>query len=683
MAGMRKSGDAVEIRTLQPDESDLLDQVIDLGDRNKKTLGFTTRVTFSEYAGRGRIFVAVRGCELLGYVLFDLPGHRVRLGHLCVAESSRDLGIARRLVDHLSEQYRDRLGISLRCRRDWDAARLWPKLGFEAQSNAPGRSMAGHLLTAWWRDHGHPDLFTAAAAERPRTLVAMDSNVFRDLHEPGRGAQAAESKALLADWLSDEIELVVTPTLRTELNTHTDAGKREALMNAVTRYRTVRGDLTIVDELEDALLGKLPQEDLTRDPSLRIDARLIAEAYAGGAIAFVSRDQSAVEKLGAVVEQRAELWVSTPTDLIVHLDEMQEAANYSPSKLLDTGYTTAAAGSTSEAELHRLINHGAGETAVEFRALVRRAASEVGHAGSRQIVRDPDGEICAGMFQRWTSDGLEVSLLRVAHPVLQRTMAVQLAYLIRQAARTRRLREVLVTDPYPSDVVAAVLEESGFTRNAEGGFAATVIEGCLPWTDVIDVVAPETAEANRAVRNEPPAGAIAAEMERVYWPLKIRDAALPCFLVPVRPEPAAMLFGTEESLFGRNPDLGLSRQHVYYRSPKSAGLVAPARILWYVSGYEKRVIAASRLEQLHLGHPKTLYRKFRRLGVLELHVVEKTARNGRASAIVFADTEFFSSPVPLARLRKMDPTGGLEPIPSPRRINAAQFFAVYEEGRPR
>ena len=133
------------IRMLEAEDDPLVSSVVELGDKHKKTLGLIPRGAFREYAGRQRILVATLEGRLVGYALFDLPANRIRLAQLCVADEVRRTGVADRLVEALSAAHPDRSGIAVRCRRDWPAAKVWPKLGFEPRSNAPGRSSAGHL----------------------------------------------------------------------------------------------------------------------------------------------------------------------------------------------------------------------------------------------------------------------------------------------------------------------------------------------------------------------------------------------------------------------------------------------------------------------------------------------------------------------------------------------------------
>lgn len=549
----------------------------------------------------------------------------------------------------------DRQGIVLRCRREWPANDYWPALGFTVLSNRAGRSRDGHLLTAWWRDHGVPDLFSTATAENPRLVVAIDTNVFRDLHEEDRGPEADQSRALTADWLEDEIELVLTARTHIELNDHPEPQVRETLLATANsglyriRGRPGPGKPDPADLLEQQLIHAIAASELDSDPSLRTDARLLAEADAGQADAFVSRDAKAVKILAAAAENLTDVWVSTPTDLIVHLDELRDAANYSPARLLNSGYSISEAEAKGEEDLRPLLNHAAGETLTAFRANVRRAAQHIGHSGSRLVLRDPDDAVVAGAFGDWAGDTLTVSLLRVANTKLAKTIAIQLLHVIRKRACDVGAGRILVTDPHPSGLVVTAVLERGY-QHTDAGYESHLLQGCLTWEEVLAQL-PSLAAAR-------PGGAElsqheAAELERILWPLKIVDAPMPCFLVPIKPEPAAALLNREQALWG-DAELGLSRQHVYYRAPRGAGLQAPGRILWYVSGNRRTVIASSRLEQVVVAHPGTLHRKFRRLGVLDRAVIVDQARKGKAMALLFADTEFFNTPVPLERLREID-----------------------------
>lgn len=668
----------VEIRLLGSGDDPLVASVVALGDKHKKTLGLIPRGAFREYAERHRIFVATSKGRLVGYALFDLPANRIRLAQLCVDDEARQMGVALRLVEALSAAHPDRSGIAVRCRRDWPAAKVWSKLGFEPRSNAPGRSSAGHLVTAWWRDHGHPDLFTGAAVDDV-TVVALDSNIFRDLYQDGR-PEGAESQALLADWLEESVELIVTAGLKAELNNEREPRTRERLLSAAGSYRTASTKFAEAKKLAQLLIDSIVAPVLLKDRSLANDARLVAEAHLGGADAFVTRDENVVAAFANQSDLIGAMWISSPADFIVHLDELRDAANYRPAELLGTGYTISQTSSKEEPDLEILINHGFGESRREFLRRARIAAAEVGHQGSRRVLRDPYGQICGGLFATVRDGLLDISLIRATDPKLPRTIANQMILLARKEARERRVSRIVITDVAITPATEAVLHDNGFARTATDELSCAVIDGCLPWESARQSL--EHGGLGASLPDQVPSRQIAADFERVAWPLKIVDADIPCFLVPVRPGPAAELLGHRFMLFGRDADLGLSREHVYYRAPVPLIVSAPGRILWYVSGDDKEVVAASRLDAVQVAHPGTLHRRYQRLGVLDRSVVDQSARGGVAAALIFSDTEFFRTPVGLSRLRTIDGAGGLTPLPSPRVITTANFFAVYAEGDP-
>lgn len=666
----------VEVRLLDPAEGRLLAKVFDLAERHKRWFGMLPPPAYAEYAAKRLILVAVRGEDLLGYTIFRLPNTRVTLVQLCVEPALRRGGIAQLLVDELSSLHADREGIALRCRRDWPATNAWPRLGFEVRSNAPGRSKEGHLLTAWWRDHGHDDLFSSLAAESARMPVAMDSNVFRDLHEHGRGERAEQSQALTADWLADDIELVLTPGNLLEFNAIDDVALRQRLLGTAQASYQIVGrppadgpDPAV--ELTAQIIGALPADELSRDTSLRTDAHLVAQAAAGGAEAFVTRDENAVSLLAAAAAPFTDIWISTPADLIVHLDEIRDAASYSPVRLRDTGFTVAEGDARVDDELRPLLNHGANERRTQFKAVLRSAAQEAGRCGSRRVVRGPDGLVAAALFFAVAGGELAVSLFRVGTSPLARTLASQLIHLLRQEAVSAGAERVVVRDRFLSPAVLGALPEWGFQQHGDD-WAAAVITGVLPWTEVAARLGMVPAEDGSL-----PAARVLAGLERSHWPLKVRDAGLKCFLVPIRPAPADALLGRDTGLWDSDPVLGLSRQHVYYRAPSPPVLEAPGRILWYVSG-EGRVVASSRLDQVVVADPATLHGRFRHLGVLGVAQIQKQAKRGKAMAVRFGDTEFFTRPVSLERLRAMG--SRLEPLPSPRQIDEEDFFRVFEEG---
>jgi hypothetical protein len=197
--------------------------------------------------------------------------------------------------------------------------------------------------------------------------------------------------------------------------------------------------------------------------------------------------------------------------------------------------------------------------------------------------------------------------------------------------------------------VRTELQRDGFAASDQAELEAVVIDIVGPWSEV-------RAEAEKvaAAGLHLPQGTLsrteAAEFERVWWPAKILDADLATFIVPIRGVFADDLLGHVPTLVARPADLGLSREHVYYRSGQSRPN-GPGRILWYSSARDKEIVACSLLVESVTGTPEVLHRAFANLGVWNLHQVRAAMdKRGRVNALRFADTEIFTRPVPLRRV---------------------------------
>jgi hypothetical protein len=70
------------------------------------------------------------------------------------------------------------------------------------------------VLTIWFRDHGHPDLFSVAPHDRE--LAAIDQMVLEDLVSDD--PHGLESRYLIDDWVAELVELCVTDQVFHETN---------------------------------------------------------------------------------------------------------------------------------------------------------------------------------------------------------------------------------------------------------------------------------------------------------------------------------------------------------------------------------------------------------------------------------------------------------------------------------
>lgn len=687
------SAEAFVLSRIGPDDAGLSEAVA-LGDADRRYLGLLTPEAYRDYAAAGALLGASDSDgRLLAYAAYRLPRDEVVLAHLVVSRHGRGRGLARALVDKISADHAARRGVKARCRRDFPAHAMWAALGFVALGDSPGRGRDGALLTTWWRDHGHEDLLSWTGGTAERLAVALDTNVFLDLHAT---AGRVESTRDIIDMLADRVEPLVTPELHNEIDRRAASGERSALHAAASAYPSLTAPHDRVAALEAALLvpatpGRQPRQ------SDRSDARHVAWAAAAGVGVLVTRDERALARLGAPAHDIGVRLV-TPQDLVALVDEAEDAPSYRPEALLGTGYTLREVGDDDRSDLQAFLSTAGGERARDLRRTLRRLAAER-PAARRLLVSDPDGRPVALIGARPAQGTLEVPLLRLQARALRATLAAQALAVVRTLASEAGTPVIRLADPHADAEVAEAAIADGFGRAADGVLTAVRLAGrrtaraaaaelrALTAHDsgAASALAPLASTLDR-LAHDPDQPALAAAVEHRMRPLTIVDVGLPCFLVPIKPAWSSQLFGAPAQLYERPGGLGLSLEHVYYRSTRPAREAAPARVLWYASGggpLGSHAIAVSQLTGVDLGPAAEVWRRYQRLGAYRRSDVERTAdASGNVRALRLADTRLLSAPVPYRTLVGLAERFGQKlTVRSPLRISGELFAAVLEEAR--
>jgi ribosomal protein S18 acetylase RimI-like enzyme len=662
-------GAEAQIEIVEVEETtELARSVIELGNGPaKRTLGFLPNQGFLDRARRGTLLAAVANSELLGYVLYDLPGYVVKIVHLCVANKARRRGVARKLIDEVAERHSDRQRIVLSCRYDYEATAVWEALEFRPQGSRPGRSKDGHMLTIWVRDFDHPTLFDEFEDERQ--AVALDHNVFLDLHmDAEKRPEGAESRYLLDDWIGEYVELCVTDEVFHEIHDHADAIQRAAEQHWASSYRNLSKSQGQWSELASKVATLVPKAGAA-------DHRHVARAAAGGARYLVSRDRELLRGSDAI-EAALGIRILPPEGLIVRLDQQRADSAYRPSALLGTELRQL----SPPDDLHdvlftSLLNNSEGERRSDLGARLRPMLADPTHHDV-QVVQTTDNKVVAGFARRVSDRELEVPFLRVAPATPgANVVARQLLFAQRKRAADLDLDCVRITDPHLTGDVREALKLEHFDP-VESGWICRVKIGVLNAT--------EAGNAGTLAR------ASAIEFEDKYWPAKITGAEIDTYVVPIKVAFAESLLNpglAEQSLLPRQLGLGLSREHVYYRHTlNSRGIGPGARILWYVTGgtpvhARGSIRAVSQVADVVVGRPRSLHARFERFGVYSLEQVSSLAdRNGQVMALRFVNTEVLERPMTLDDLEALWVEIGerfLAPQ-SPTIIGEHMFYLIYQ-----
>jgi ribosomal protein S18 acetylase RimI-like enzyme len=635
--------------------------VLELHRSAKKWLGFMPDAGFADRAATGTLLAARHEGRVVGYVLYDLPGDWVKVVHLCVDPSARGSGLARTMIDELSARNPARMGIQLACRRSYPADSLWPRLGFRPVGDRTGRSHEGHRLTVWVLDHGNPNLFSLIEDERE--VAAVDQNVFEDLVLDG--AHGQESRHLFADWVEEMVDLCVTDQIHVESNECEDEALRDSLLAHANSWRNLSPGRPPSDAMVDRIAELAPLAGAA-------DHRHVAAAIAGGASYFLSRDEDLLQGADPIRSEFA-IAVLRPEELIDRLDRGRREGLYVPAALQGTAIEDSRLEAGEQSDfVSVLLDNGGGERAAELRRTLRLALADPSHNEVR-VLHD-DGHLLGGCVRRRDGDRLEVSVLRVADSdALSRALARQIAFAQREWAAREHLAEVVVVDPHLRAPLREALRAEGFETVA-AGWRCRVGRGIVAASDLDPI----------------PDGPLAAfSLERSRWPLKVTGADVRTYVVSIRPHWAEQLFDqglSAQTLFPRGLGLGLSREHVYYRPVRPAGIRAPARLLWYVTGNQPghpvgHVRAISYLTDVVVGPPEQLHRRFAQLGAWSLGQVRDAAGpSGEAMALRFCDTEVLAHPVDLEQLRELHRRHGtnFQAPQSPMPVAEEVFVRLYE-----
>jgi hypothetical protein len=317
-------------------------------------------------------------------------------------------------------------------------------------------------------------------------------------------------------------------------------------------------------------------------------------------------------------------------------------------------------------------------------------------------VANAEGEALALVARAVISDELHIPLFRVTSSSLSATLARHLLFhLLKQAVR-EGCHAIRITDRFLDSETIQALKTESFLE-AQGGWFRICIAQVAPAGELLSksqALANEERYSSPVLRsyisNLSPEHlsanpTLTADFERAFWPAKVADARLPTYIVPIQPQWAQHLFDeglAAQDLFGTRLDLALSREAAYYRSSSPPHLKAPARILWYVSkdkrgrfGGTGELRACSRLEEVVMDAPKSVFRRFRRLGIYEWkHVLETAGGNidGRLMALRFCDSEALRTRLSWKQMQTILKESGIRTqLQSPTEITHEVFVRLY------
>jgi hypothetical protein len=663
---------------LMPDAERVLGDVQKLAKLNKKTLGFLPDAAFSDRALAGTLAIAIRNEELVGYALYSLPRSHIKLTHVCSVPSVRGSGLGAGLIEYIVERHPERTGLIAHCRRDYELNGFWKSAGLSPHGDKPGRSIAGHLLTTWWRPLGGPTLFDNFADESSLPQVVLDANIVIDLYAsdaiPRESREA--SRALLSDWLAAEINISVSGAVDSELDRTVDTEERARQKTGAQHLHRLPTSRPKDRQLEQELLRHIGPVELRRDLSLSDDVNHVADAIRASSRYFVTNDSNLIRLTKKRLADEYDLKIVRPHELVDDFFNREVNHVRFVSGVFEQVELTWRPADSRRSDLleRNFLNYSEGERGRSFRQSLRSALANPQNE-TVELLYDEDGAQLALVSSELLSDRLEVRLLRVARHHLAESLAFQIARMLRARAVQGAVNFVRIVDQHPQGRVRDALLEDGFHISGRSYVAETIDEqhettgghgGQL--------------KVNGRLISAPTSASATALLERDLWPLKLWDEHTPCLVVPIKPYASMDLLGYPAGLLSPRTSLGLSRRHVYYRSGRDNPFKdLPARILWYASANRgaatQRFFAVSRLIRSEVVDAGEAHELHSNLGVFNRRaVIDAADKRGRTNVLEFEDSELLPEPITLDQFRKIgEPYGVVAEFQSPRKIPNALF----------
>jgi predicted nucleic acid-binding protein/GNAT superfamily N-acetyltransferase len=670
-------------------------EVVTLGNKHSSTLGFMPDGGFLDHAQKKCIIVAYNGKEFAGYLMFrEVPRRqRIAIVHLCVKEDFRGKNVTGLLLDALRDKYKHTYnGISLSCRTDYvHATEVWKRYGFVCKHNKRSRSVEENYLNIWWYDFNRPDLFSLANQLSLKVKALLDANIIIKLRDELEEYEPSQDpRALLADWLVDEVDYYYAPEILNEIardkNQERAQKTRNFLHNFIEAKFNVEGCKSIATELKQYIQGAIEND--------RSDRTQLASAIASEASYFITLDIGILEKRNEI-EGRFTIQIFTPQEFVLEIDQLLNKEEYSPERL--AGVTLHTVSKVSNSELDSYIDlflakpHSERKTSFQNTVLAETTNIQ---ASKIKVVKAHQRPI-AFLGYRYAESLLIVSFLRMAETEYRQTLFMQLISDLISKAVKRGITQIQIKEVFLSEHQEAALNRMGFDK-INGGWIKAVSNMMIGSSEIEKIdnqfINSSLIEGLKTIEDVEKTRLL-IEIERKLFPLKFSDLDIPCYIIPIKPYWAGQLFDpyiSGATLFGADEKRMWNYENVYYRSTRPITEVAPARILWYASTDKKSsrkqaIIASSYLDEVMTDKPKVLFQKNKHYGIYEWQNIYDLCNKNiemPIRALRFSGTEVFINPVKLSSIREIFLANGKpsNTFASPVKIDSNIYNQIYQAG---
>lgn len=681
----------MKVRKLGLSEESIIQKVIELGNKNTKTLGLLPEGAIRYHIKKGLLFINIDEKEnLYGYILFSITQRKrnVRIIHLCVEKKYRGKKVAKHLLDFLKENFIDKLrGISLSCREDYaEASKFWEQYGFKPINRKRSRSKEERYLIIWWYDFGSVDLFSNLVEETNSIKAVLDANIIikaRDKCKDDTGVSF-----LFSDWLSD-IDYYYAPEIFNEINRDEDKLRAKKTRQYLQNFSQVKFKPNSRDEIYLELCEIVIGSSIN-DKS---DKMQLSECISADIEYFITTDKNIIEAHDLIFEKYG-VRVLLPTDFILKIDETNNKTNYYSSRLAGVQSKYKPLQSLETTKLVEIfLAKEQNEKKHQLRDALTSLSGDIKNTKT-MIVENKEGDVIGFWAGKMKDDILEIKLLRIKKGRLLDILFKQLIKLLINLSIENNKHRLSIQDGFLADSHREIMSSLGFFSKEN------------EWVKLIDVGVVNSLEYfakenitkdffnNKIVIDWLKSDKVdyKLQLERRLFPLKFSDINIPTYIIPIKRYWASELFDhyiAGEDIFGVKPELSWNRENVYYRSVKPITEQFPSRILWYVSKGQNKsdsrcssIVGCSYLDEMVTGKPKDLFKQYKNFGIYEWEHVYKLAKNNidnDIKAIEFSDTEVFKNVIPLKKVDDIFVENGRKTntFACPVKVSSEIFNQIY------
>ncbi|MEB3122622.1 MAG: GNAT family N-acetyltransferase [Snowella sp.] len=696
---MSSSESDIRIELIKDANSSLIQEIIDLADANRKTLGFLKPPAYKKLAENPGILVAFIDEKMVGYLMWSVNKKKrcANLRHLCIKPEYRGKQIAKMLNNALVELARNcSREIRLECKDHYKIDEMWRVLGYSSIFEKPAKTQ-GDTLKVWsmqFINPGSRSIFSQSVFDDLIFECSIDAYTLQKFIEENQKEGSAE-------WLRSYLGVCVTSEIFNEIDTLYSDNKKYLWSLVKSHFSQKDCEFFEFQKSSEFFREILLKKEITLD---EISSRHISRCLASNISYFITKRNDLLN-LSSLIYENTGLQIISIEEAIDLREGNTDKIEYQPLLLENKSVQLKTLNDSIIKDISEKIqdiypdsNH---DNFLEKLNYYNNQKTDF----QCYILTYENEPYILFVYDTSQKGQIETPILRIIQDTnLTGTLLNFVVNKLLEISILQNCSFLKITDPHLRESDKLILESQYFIKNHQGfEWIKACYRDTLSSQKIITFL-------NQSSKNNPEYSSLSQlliswlnsdealqdpfyvmDIERLLWPLKIENAYIPNFIIPIKPEYAKELFDKDlakENLFGsRRSDLFLSLDTVYYKSIQGNGGLkkAPARIFWYVSqckdsGYSNisSIRACSQVDDVIIDTPEVLYKKFQHLGLYSFEQIKSCSKSKQVMAIKFSHTEQLSNPIELKKIQQC-----LEKrvtMQSTTKISQAEFITLYRLG---